>query len=710
MKSPSLLPRAVLLLLILTLLLAALPLTQAQQPVFRIGIIDTERGPIVSGARLAVMQINAAGGVVGADGTAFLLELVVQPPDDMAAAVANINQASVIAVIGPERDNDVLSNLPLLQALNVPVLTPAQDDTILARDVTDRVYRIRAPQLLQGRSLAHYIVTDLGFNRFVTVQLDIESTIGVIGFTTAMAEQGVQPLASLLADPNIPLSQLALQAVQASPQLIAIYGPPKEAAELYTALLQSGWSGRVAYSRATLPEFRDAVNLEDLTGVLSTSSWPYSASDEVSTEFLLSYVRVIGAVPGPVEAASYDAVHLLAEAIPLPGTLENNLQNLTDIRGVQGLLSPARLTRGETSANVAVIELGPFGSPLVLGRYYGGQRLPDEDPDLLIATVTPTPTATPEGVVITIQSAVQNVRTGPSTDYDILGQMTRGETARVIGATVDLRWVVIEYRGQQGWLLAELLDIFGNTATVPVLTPPPTPTPGPTSTPPPLADIIIVAASPGRLPTGSPFSVNVTVMNQGLRDAGPFAIGATFPPDNVYTAVNILGGLQAGQQTVVTLSGTFTTSSTGPQSVVIVADLNNEVDEGPAGEANNTDFVFSFMRDRTILNASTLTLNPGGSLTLEGAGPIDIQWNATGTSLDAQNGAGMYIMTGISSIEQVHYDMIDTTLTTTTNLNVALLPNTVIAIRTAEGNRGVMQVIGVASGGPITLVYRVYSP
>ena len=73
-------------------------------------------------------------------------------------------------------------------------------------------------------------------------------------------------------------------------------------------------------------------------------------------------------------------------------------------------------------------------------------------------------------------------------------------------------------------------------------------------------------------------------------------------------------------------------------------------------------------------------------------------------------GSGMYIMTGVASLNDVYYDLINTTLTNTYNLNVALLPNAFIAIVTAEGNRGVMHVDSVVAGGPITLSYRVYQP
>ena len=83
---------------------------------------------------------------------------------------------------------------------------------------------------------------------------------------------------------------------------------------------------------------------------------------------------------------------------------------------------------------------------MVLARYQGNQRLPvvgivtpvgnATATATLIPTLVP-PTATPEGVVLTIKQSKQNVRTGPGDNYEILGQLNQGEQAAVIGANLD---------------------------------------------------------------------------------------------------------------------------------------------------------------------------------------------------------------------------------------------------------------------------------
>lgn len=698
-------------------LLTTFSLTRAQsQPVFRIGVLDNDRGAISNGARLAVEQINAAGGVRGADGTMFRLELIVQPTNggaNLATAVNNINQASVIAVLGPTTTEEVLGGLSVLQSMNVPILTPAIGDTIIASDSTGLIYRTRAAERLQGRALANYLVNDLQIRDIITVQLDTASTAAVIGFSTEAAALGAAPRTSILLESGMQISQLVSAVSGANPQIAAVYGPPDVASSFLNALRGAGWGGLVYYNHADEPAFRAAITPGQTSTILGTTTWAFTNTDPVSMAFISSYIQMFGSLPGAIDAAGYDSISLLAEAIKQPGDLKTNLANL-NVQGVQGILQPAQVGRGESSNNVEVFQLNEFGSLDVRARFQGTQRIPIESAGGgVIPTIAPNATPTLQGVYITIKSSVQNVRTGPSQQYDVLGQLKKGDTAQVIGASLDFSWVVIDFRGQQGWLATSLLDVTGDRSTVPVIAAPPTPTPAPataTPTPAPTPDIVIAAASPNAITLGVPFTVSVTVVNQGGGDAGAFAVAATFNPDGVYSAVNV-PGLPAGQQIIVNLTGTLT-STTGFYSVVIVADLNNQVNEG-AGEANNGSFVFSYKVDRPVLNSATVTLNPGNALTLEGSGPIDVQWNATGTSLDFPSppaGSGMYVIVGVSSLNDIHYALINPALATLTNLNVALLPNAFIGIITAEGHRGVMHVDNVISGGPITLSYRVYQP
>ena len=129
------------------------------------------------------------------------------------------------------------------------------------------------------------------------------------------------------------------------------------------------------------------------------------------------------------------------------------------------------------------------------------------DSALLVPTFTPTPTLsatdTPEPINISINTTTSvptdtpiftpstfvnigaNLRSGPSTNYDIVGRAGKGSPVEAVATSGDGRWLELVH-GQ--WIYATLVDNI--PAGLPVArnippTPTPTPMPTPTSTPTP---------------------------------------------------------------------------------------------------------------------------------------------------------------------------------------------------------------------------------
>ena len=88
------------------------------------------------------------------------------------------------------------------------------------------------------------------------------------------------------------------------------------------------------------------------------------------------------------------------------------------------------------------------------------------------------PTAAPGVPTVTADVNV-NIRSGPGTEYPVIGILAQGLSAEVIGVSADGTWWAIKYppaRNGQGWVLGQYVTAE-NTENVPVLPPPPVPTP-----------------------------------------------------------------------------------------------------------------------------------------------------------------------------------------------------------------------------------------
>ncbi len=463
-------------LIIFALLLMAGAPARAQS-IARIGVIDRMGGSIARAAQLAAKHINESGGLQGANGARFELAVAVTSPDNMGIATANMRQADVIAVLGPRSPEALQAALPHLQDLGVPVFTTISSDTLLLQDNSGLIFRSVAQEMLQSRALATYLLQSLGARRIMSIQLDAASTSSLIGFASALSEAGLS-LSNLLYDETgNDIVSITNEITARQPDALVIYGPPLLAAQTYLQLRAAGFAGPVSYSQALDPDFVSLAPSDSRTGILVASPWSFTSSAGASQRFVLEYASAYGSLPDAVSAASYDAVGLLAAAYRRPGRLADNIAALQRYDGVQGPLSPADLPRGETSANVMIAEFNEYGTANAVASYRGGALSAAIRPSLATATPTAQPSPTPAGYQLTILSDLQNIRSGPDLNFDVIGQLPGGAQAQVIGATEDFTWLLIDFRGQWGWLASYLVETVGNRNQVPIMPPPPSPTP-----------------------------------------------------------------------------------------------------------------------------------------------------------------------------------------------------------------------------------------
>jgi PKD repeat protein/ABC-type branched-subunit amino acid transport system substrate-binding protein len=527
-------------------------------PVLRIGVLDEPHGSLTRGAQLAVEQINDAGGVLTASGTLYELQLFVQSPSNMIEAVTNFQAAGVIAIFGPQDSEMLYTYQNLLAEMQVPIFTPVTDDTLIALDSSGYLIRIRARDSLQSQALADYLINDLDVASIVSLQLDLESITAAVGFTRTATNLGVAPSAHLLARRQT-TEEIVASILQRNPQALVVYGPAERTAEIYIALRQAEWAGFFAYEHAESPAFRSRVQESLLQGVIGIDTWSYTFGDELSQEFLFAYTDTYGVVPGELDAAAFDAIYLLREALILPGSLIESITSIRDFVGVQGQLNTSDLPLREISSNSVVMGLGTFGAPDAVARYQGDEQIPLEVPPFVPPTPTPPPTPTSDVPYVTVTRPVQNVRTGPGLNYPILGQLSAGTQARVIGANADFSWVVIPFRGTFGWMSRDILELTGNTRNIPVFVAPPSPTPPPTSTPlpPPTntpfpVSIVVTAPFPGSQVSGI-VPIRGSAIHPNFQSF-TVEVGPDPNPSNVWIPIN--------DQTIPVLNGTLASWNT----------------------------------------------------------------------------------------------------------------------------------------------------
>ncbi len=100
-------------------------------------------------------------------------------------------------------------------------------------------------------------------------------------------------------------------------------------------------------------------------------------------------------------------------------------------------------------------------------------------------TPTATFTNTPAAPMVSV-SVQTNCRSGPGTAYDALGFLNVGEIAQVVGRNFYSDYWIIKLGSNPVitcWLWGQYATVSGDTSTLPVIAPPPTPTPVNSPTP-----------------------------------------------------------------------------------------------------------------------------------------------------------------------------------------------------------------------------------
>ncbi len=217
------------------------------------------------------------------------------------------------------------------------------------------------------------------------------------------------------------------------------------------------------------------------------------------------------------------------------------------------------------------------------------------------ATETPSPTATPCYAMVTANTNA-NVRSGPSTDYDINGYLPQGGTAPVAGKNDSGTWWYIEFAGGHAWIAASVTTAtcIPNGLSIVAAPPlPPTPVPPTATNVPPapagLPDLIVseFSISPATPIMGQPAHVRIGAYNDGNAAAGQYTVVwyglSTFANPSCTWTVNH-SNAHGGR----ILECDFVFQSWYPinKTSLVIVDVNNDVEE--SNEGNNQGTISPF--------------------------------------------------------------------------------------------------------------------
>jgi len=130
-------------------------------------------------------------------------------------------------------------------------------------------------------------------------------------------------------------------------------------------------------------------------------------------------------------------------------------------------------------------------------------------PPTALAPTQPAAPAASTGVTLRAGQVV-NIRSGPGTDYPVIGGLQAGTDTPVVGRDSGSSWLVVAYGGGTGWVAKMVVTVNGDVASLPVVAAPPAP---PTAVPQPAAPAAPAAptAPPAAPPPASSHGIQGTL-------------------------------------------------------------------------------------------------------------------------------------------------------------------------------------------------------
>ncbi|MCI0709615.1 MAG: SH3 domain-containing protein [Chloroflexi bacterium] len=716
------------LILIVTLILLGIAQadTNAQgENILRVGYAGQPDDDMARGMTLAAQQVNSAGGVTAPDDRDYTYEILypetpITDPADIGGVLTSLANSGAIAIFGPNDPELVNPVIPVLTNAQVPVLTGVTNDALFSQDENNNIFRAVPPERLYGLAMVDYLANQ-GAQSLVIVRQGVAWNDAVTGlrFTLQDYQLTTEFIIEVeeIEDALLRVSEIGALEVDA---VIMYSSSAEDSASFFGALRGIGWTG-IFVHRTAQELLSGTITNGSTEGIIGAATWTYGAEDTLSRTFVAQYVAEFGNVPGPLAAAGYDMFFALNRVIrdngPEVAAVRTGLAGLSGLTLVRGEINPAGGPESDMSRTVYIYALTGKGGARAVAVYSNGILVEEgEEPVAGDPTSTPSPTATeevvgptatPQNVTITVDVPTLNVRSGPGTEFPVITQINEGEQYPVAGRSQDFLWYLIQVEGRLGWVSADLVTVFdpgGLLALLPIISAA-TPTVGVTAAP-QSADLIInnVTLNPAVPQPGCQFTATVTVLNQGASAAGFFGVATTFIPGNqaTFTGTN-LQGLGPNATITAQLTQTINQSAYVP-GLAYVVDINNEVNEGQNGEANNT-FNAPFKIDKPVLQTATATVNANTPFDFFGGTP-DMNWNTSNSNLEMQGGGQIGLVSN-TPYENVHYDQVASTTKDNSHFNPQV--NQVLVFTTAEGNRGVMKIDAINPGTSMTITYRVYN-
>jgi branched-chain amino acid transport system substrate-binding protein len=320
---------------------------QAADPIV-IGLVDEVTGPqaeagllTAQGAKLAVEEINAAGGILGRPVELQIEDNQSTNPGTVLAYSKLVSQ-KVVAVLGPLRSTQVQAASPTIARAKIPAVIGGSDPS-LTRVNNPWIFRVRPNDLYSSKVMAEFGVKELKGKKWAIIHsTDTFGSGGKNALVDALKAHGIEPvLIQGYTNNSQDFTPIVLAIKKSGAEVIGSYMTNSPDVGIFARQLRQlglniPWIGSTSIVTET------AIRLagEALHGTYGVSDFVVEANDE-SRRFAAAYRKKHGVEPDLYSAWCYGGMYLLKHAMETakstdPEKVRAAMLSIKGLKGVEG--------------------------------------------------------------------------------------------------------------------------------------------------------------------------------------------------------------------------------------------------------------------------------------------------------------------------------------------------------------------------------------
>ena len=289
----------------------------------KIAVVDAQSGSSSDlgqfewrGVKLAVDQVNAAGGV---DGRQIQLTLYDDQGDptvgtELARKIASDGD---VAMLGTAESAVTLAMAPILASEHIPNITSGQSTKMLALH-SPYLFLNGPTGLTYDSTLAQYLVKAKGYAKIAMLTNNDSYGSGEeSAFTTALKGLGVTPVAAKVVPADQTNMTPELTAIRAaSPQVLFIGAEEAQSGLTVKQARALGMTAVIAEGApAGTPLYMSTAGVTDANGTIVSSPYLGNEASAAAAKFAAAYTTAYGTAPELHGAKAYDGAQVMIAAL-----------------------------------------------------------------------------------------------------------------------------------------------------------------------------------------------------------------------------------------------------------------------------------------------------------------------------------------------------------------------------------------------------------